>query len=259
MLFYSKKNNGAVRLRGAADKNSVAFEPYYMDGDKEVKVQGHIAMREDGKIVDKVYYGDIDKSGIDSTIEEMCRKLTKRCLLAFLVISVINIICIFWDTGYNNYIYWGSAALCSLMLLSEAIVLNRERIKKNYDIRSFLKYLSAMNSVRNAYYKLGRVPSIQEARAASACSSESKYLNNTYFFSFICFVILYNVIFNVWLMALTLVVLILMFNLERKKKIYFWQVLIYSKPYTYHYKVAIKALEKALSRVDVKTITDYEE
>ena len=37
MLLYPKKDR-AVRLRGAADKNSVAFEPYYMDGDKEVKV-----------------------------------------------------------------------------------------------------------------------------------------------------------------------------------------------------------------------------
>lgn len=259
MLFYPKKNNGAVRLRGAADKNSVAFEPYYMDGDKEVKVQGHIAMREDGKIVDKVYYGDIGWSGIDYTIENMSRIFMKRFLLVFLVIIAVNIVLVFVDTGYNDIIYWVSAGLCSLMLFNEAIVLNRERVKKNYDIWSFLKYLSAMNSVRNAYYKLGRVPSIQEARAASALSSESKYLNNTFFFSFVCFVILYNVIPNVWLMALTLVVLILMLYLERKKKIYFWQILIYSEPYTYHYKVAIKALEKALARVDVMRVIDAEE
>ena len=183
----------------------------------------------------------------------------KRFLLAFLVIIAVNIVLVFVDTGYNDIIYWVSAGLCSLMLFNEAIVLNRERFKKNYDICSFLKYLSAMNSVRNAYYKLGRVPSVQEARAASALSSESKYLNNTFFFSFVCFVILYNVIPNVWLMVLTLVVLILMLYLERKKMIYFWQILIYSKPYTYHYKVAIKALEKALERVNVMKVIDVEE
>ena len=258
MQLYPKKDR-AIRLRGVADKNSVAFEPYYMDKGKEVKVQGHIAMREDGKIVDKVYYGNIEWSGIDYTIEKMSRKFMKRFLLAFLLIIAVNIVLVFVDTGYNDIIYWVSAGLCSLMLFNEAIVLNRERFKKNNDICSFLKYLSAMNSVRNAYYKLGRVPSIKEARAASALSSESKYLNNTFFFSFACFVILYNVIPNVWLMILTLGVLILMLNLERKKKIYFWQILIYSEPYTYHYKVAIKALEKALEKVNVIKVIDAED
>ena len=258
MSFYSKKN-GAVRLRGAAEKNGVAFEPYYMDGRKEIKVQGHVALDESGKIIDKVFYGDIGWSVIDYKIEKMSRKFIKKMLLVFLVLILAHIVCAFAYTKACDYIYWGAAGCCVLMLFNEAIVLNYARMKKDPEIWQFLKYLAAMNSVRNAYYKLGRVPSIREARAASTCSSQSKYLNNTFFFSFLSLVILYQVIPNLLLIGVFGALMIIFFMLELKKKIYIWQVLIYSEPYTYHYKVAIRALEKALAKVKVERVIDVEE
>jgi hypothetical protein len=67
------------------------------------------------------------------------------------------------------------------------------------------------------------------------------------------------VIPNLLLIGVFGALMVLFFILEQKKKIYIWLVLIYSEPYTYHYKVAIRALEKALAKVKVERVIDVEE
>lgn len=257
-MLFCKKKNGAIRLRGVAEKNGIAYEAYCVEDGKEVRFQGHMACYDENKITDKVYYGDIRWAGIDYTIEAMNRKFVKKGMIMMLILIGLAFVAAFTSSSFGTIIYKITAVLCGIMLFSEAIVLNRERVKGNSEIKSFLKYLSAMNSVRNAYYKHGRVPSIREAKACRACSAESKYLNNTFFISYLLLLVVYNVIPNVWLTCGALVLLIISFIIERKGKVIIWQRLIYSKPYTYHYKVAIRALEKAIERVNVCQVIDAE-
>lgn len=257
-MQFHKKKAGEIRLEGRADSNGVAFAARVHDGDKVNRYQGHIAYMEDGKLVDKTFYGDINHAGIDYKISRMLTRFHKFMFWIVLVLLGINIVFAFFPGILKEVLYWTTVVVCSVMLFGEAVVINYARLKKDWEVTQFLKYLAAMNSTRNAYYKLGRVPSLKEARRYSAFSSESKYLNNTYLFTFICYIVLLNVIPDWKLMILFAGLAILFRYIEKKHKIYFWQWFIYSRPDNVHYCSALTAMTESIEKTKVMVI-DAEE
>lgn len=248
MLLFHKKMAVKTRLKGRADSNSVAFEASVQDGEKISQYQAHIAYTEDEKMVDKPFYGDINHAGIDFKIEKMLHRFSNYMFKITLAFLLVIIGLTFIPGEFEDLLYWLLVFLCGMVLLGEAIVINYARFKKDAEITQFLKYLAAMNSARNAYYKLGRVPSMKEVRRYSAFSSESKYLNKTNFFTYIFYVMLLNVIPDWKMMAISGALFLIFMVLEKKHMIYFWQRLIYSKPDNVHYYTALTALTECIEK-----------
>lgn len=254
-----------IRLKGRAEEDGIAFlfckdnvmypgrlakvgengivkkEPFY--GDAE-----HANV--DFLIRNEAFFGNINHAKIDYKIEALNTKVMKVLVSAFINLMLLSIVTVFVLKPLHSFWYVMLVIAGVVLLLNEVVTFTIFRLKKDEEIESYLKFLAAMNSTRNAYYKLKRVPTLTEAMKYSPVSSESRYLHTTYLLSAACYVTLMQVIPNLGLMLLFTILLIIAVACEKKRKVYFWQYAIYSKPEQIHYGVAISALEGAIQEMD---------
>ena len=258
-------NPGEIRLKGRPEEDGIAF---LLCNGSHLYQGRQVTLNANGRVENTPFYGDmenaniefiieneaffgnIDHARIDYKIERMNEKVTKILVSVFFTLIALSIATVFLLKLLHTFMYVMLVITGVVLLLNEVVTFTIFRLKKDEEIESYLKFLAAMNSTRNAYYKLNRVPTLTEAMQYSPISSESRYLNKTYLLTAACYVILMDVIPNLWLMLLFLVLLVTAYICENKRKVYFWQYAIYSKPEQIHYGVAISALQGAVQEME---------
>ena len=246
-----------IRLNGFAESNGVGFLPSKKEGILIVQTPGFFASP-DGRNHLKTKYinPDIrDKNSEDKDVLKTEQKLKKYTKVFAIIIAVLALACMvlsFVSVKWEDSNLWTDLfatamfVLLAMICLAKPCVIAILKFFGNKEIRSFSKFLAAKNSIENAYYDLGKVPTIEEAKQYSTRSLKCPYTRYGHF-ALICLFI--GIIRNLdgifyWIVAVAAIALV--WVLEEKNHLTFWQKPILSNPDTKHYQVAIKALEESL-------------
>jgi len=147
---------------------------------------------------------------------------------------------------------------CTAMLLREVIAV---LVLRNSDdtaaINPLFRRVLAANAVRNAFYKKGTVPTVEDAQAESHFSPECTLLNKNYLFTVLAIMKALNAV-GLGIIVWGIVAFVL-YKLERKGMFSFWQVCMYSKPERKDYEMAICSLTAALNATPVIDEVESEE
>lgn len=256
------KHPEGVRLEAIVEKDGIGFIPSKSAGPATISFNGRFATveEESGEIKCKNINTDPEYDGEEPCMKrEMDEKIKKRgfrVLLVSAVLIIASLIMMFVSITLPNAEIWINVfasmlyLLLFVLILPKAIAILLGRIFRNKDIISFSKYLGAKNAVENAYYDLGRVPSLEEVQEYSTYSSEDKYTRSSYiallWLIFSCVRFLNGWVY--WLV--TIAAILVLCWLEWKDKLAFFQAMVVSKPNEIHYKVAIAAMEDAADTLD---------
>lgn len=250
------KHPEGVRLEAIVEKDGIGFIPTKIAGPASISFNGCFATveEESGNIKCKNINTDPEDEGNEDCMkmkmDEKIKKRGFRVLLISAIIIVASLVMMFVSTMWSDVETWINvfASIVYLMMfvliLPKAFAILIGKIFRNKEILSFSKYLGAKNAVENAYFDLGRAPSMEEVKEYSLYSSEDKYTKSSYIA--VLWIIMSCVRFldgwAYWL--LTILAILLLCLLEWKNKLAFIQAMVVSKPDEIHYKVAIAAMEE---------------
>lgn len=256
------KTPEGVRLEAIVEKDGIGFIPAKSAGPATISFNGRFATveEESGEIKFKNINSDHEEDGEELCMKpEMDGKIKKRgfrVLLVSAVLIIAALVMMFVSITLPNAEIWINVfasvlyLLLFVLILPKAIAILLGRIFRNKDMINFSKYLGAKNAVENAYYDLGRAPTMEEIKEYSIYSSEDKYTRSSYIallwliFSCVRFL-------NGWAYWLvTIAAILILCWLEWKDKLVFFQAMVVSKPKEIHYKVAIAAMEDAADTLD---------
>lgn len=256
------KTPEGVRLEAIVEKDGIGFIPAKSAGPATISFNGRFATveEESGEIKFKNINSDPEEDGEELCMKpEMDGKIKKRgfrVLLVSAVLIIAALVMMFVSITLPNAEIWINVfasvlyLLLFVLILPKAIAILLGRIFRNKDMINFSKYLGAKNAVENAYYDLGRAPTMEEIKEYSIYSSEDKYTRSSYIallwliFSCVRFL-------NGWAYWLvTIAAILVLCWLEWKDKLVFFQAMVVSKPEEIHYKVAIAAMEEAADTLD---------
>lgn len=256
------KHPEGMRLEAIVEKDGIGFIPLKSAGSATLGFDGRFATveEESGEIKFKnVNFNPEDEGEELGMKPEMDEKIKKRGFQVLLVSAALIIAAMammfvsiklpnaeIWINVFASVLYLPLLAL----ILPKAITILLGRIFGNKDMISFSKYLGAKNAVENAYYDLGRVPTMEEIKEYSLYSSEDKYTKKSYlallWFIFSCVRFLNG--WGYWL--ITIAAILVLCWLDWNDKLAFVQAFVVSKPEEIHYKVAIAAMEDAADILD---------
>lgn len=256
------KTPEGVRLESIVEKDGIGFIPGKSAGPATLRFGGRFATveEESGEIKFKNISLDPEDDEEELCMKpEMDKKIKKRgfrVLLVSAILIIAAIVMMFVSITLTNAEVWINVfasvlyPMLFILILPKAIAILLGRIFRSKDMISFSKYLGAKNAVENAYYDLGRAPTMEEIKEYSIYSSEDKYTRSSYIallwliFSCVRFL-------NGWAYWLvTIAAILILCWLEWKDKLVFFQAMVVSKPEEIHYKVAIAAMEEAADTLD---------
>lgn len=260
------KHPKGVRLEAIVEKDGIGFIPTKIAGPAAVSFNGCFStIGEDGKVTCKRLDLESDDEGNEASAKrEMDKKIKKYGLWVLSISGILiitSLIMMIVSFNWANVKLWVNVFASIVFLMMFVLVLPKAfavligRIFRKKDMISFSKYLGAKNAVENAFFDLGRVPTMEEVKEYSIYSSEDKYTQSSYI-AFIWLIMSFVRLFDGWAFVLGVIASVLVLCLlEWKNKLAFVQALVVSEPDENHYKVAIAALEdvsEVLEHVEIR-------
>ena len=256
-----------IRLEGIVEDDGVGFIPVKIVGPASVCFTGCLATteKESNEIKRKPVNTTLrSKNTEDCYKRKMDEKIKKRGITVILfsalgIIASLIMMCVCVKLPNQEILINLFATIVYFMMivliLHKAFAIWLGKIFRNKEYMNFSKFLGAKNAAENAFYDLGRVPTMEEIKEYSLYSAEDKYTKNSYIATL--WLVLSCVRFlDGWAFwVVTICTILLLCWLEAKEKLAFIQALVVSKPEEKHYEVAIAALEEAadiLEHVEVR-------
>lgn len=242
------KGKGDIRINGYSGVNCITLNSIKVTETFAFRtsVSGRATVDENENIIsEKVDFTDVKTEMYDS-IKNRTEKTKVILMITSLVCMFLSLPVAFLGRYFSEiamslfFLLWG----CSL--IPDAVVMLFLRIRGDSDAISLSKFHSAEHAVINAYYDLGRVPTIEEIRNYSNfsyyCGSLEKLKKASYIFGFA----IARLLPGLWYLLGLIIIEIVIFILNKNGKIYFMEFLVTSEPTEREYKVAIAALEKCI-------------
>ena len=255
------KHPRGVRLDAIVEKDGIGFIPAKSAGPATVSFNGCFAtVEESGNVTCKRLGPESEEDGNEICMKkEMDKKIKKHGFVVLIVSAIIimaSLVMMFVSFKWPNVELWLNifASIVYLMMfvlvLPKAFAILIGKIFRNKEILSFSKYLGAKNAVENAYFDLGRTPTMEEVKEYSLYSSEDKYTQSSYI-AFIWLIMSCIRFLDGWAFVLaTICAVLILCLLEWKNKLAFVQAMVVSEPDEIHYKVALAAMEDAADTLD---------
>ena len=216
----------------------------YVDKDGNVKCSYHMP-----DYLEKVQeeYNKIDKKNVI--------RLRKFFMISYLTLYILSIIVMFFAQNFANllmaisFFIWGFSNSTSMIYSFIMRSLKVERFVQTH------RFHSAEHAVVNAYYDLGRVPTLEEIKNYSNfaynCGAEMEVKK-----MLPMLIMGFSRLFpnDVWIFVF-IGMLIIVF-LFMKKYLYYTEIITLKEPTDLEYKVAIKTLEFALKTDNVRTVIE---
>lgn len=272
------KHPEGVRLEGVVEKDGIGFIPTKIAGPASISFNGCFATveEESGEVKCKNFNEDPNEENEELRIKrEMDEKIKKRGFRVLLVAAigiVAALAMMFVSIALPNTEFLVNVFATILYLLMPLLVLPKAfailfgRIFRNKEMVNFSKFLGAKNAVENAFYDLGRAPTMEEVKRYSLYSAEDKYTKSAYIAA-LWLIISCTRFLNGWCYWIaTICAILILCWLDWNNKLAFFQALVVSKPEEKHYKVAIAAIEDVADTLDhvevhyheVKFVPDFE-
>ena len=244
---------GNIRLVGHAEKDGIAFQATRLVGPMGITPDGTLASANESGNILCTPWSVMQNPFI---IQEKIKKLSKVVLLVAGILAILFLSSYFalitlTEASYN-ILFIIAYIMMSFVYLPKAVGIFVARIFGNKEMQAFSKFLAAKNAVENAFYDLGRIPSIEEAQTYSTFSYYSDYVPKINALSaslWVCLAFV-RILPNSWCFLGLLIVVSVFLVFAKKLNFFFWQYLIVSKPEEIHYETALAALEGSLTSLD---------
>ncbi|MBR3614927.1 MAG: hypothetical protein IKL55_07105 [Clostridia bacterium] len=256
--IVQQKRNGSVRLEKVTDCDAVIF--------RATKVVDHIGFKFDCD----GYIATIGENGTincEENTREYCKidklletRVTKLDFIVHLItITLAFIYLLLADgsvvKGVFHLLFEFSFALC---LIPKAVAIWVYRLMGDKEFKSYSQFLEASNSAQNAFYALGRVPTVEEAKCYSPYEIQNKYLPKLHWPTTILALGFVNNVYGWNFLIVCLLIFVTTYILNKKNLLYFWQRILVAKPDDVHYEAAIAAISNAVKwteKVEIKCTT----
>ena len=257
-----------LRLEGIAESEGVGYLPIREFGPMSIQTTGFFASINEDESINCNPFNDtgdeddvqIKKGDMANKIKEQSKRVMKVALVAILACIALLIVTV--SSPYYQILcnIWISIAYLMLiaMVLPKATAVFLGRITKKKEVVNFSKYLAAKNAVQNAYYDLGKAPSLEEAKGYSLHSADCPYTKNGYLAFLVLVITIVRFLSGVWYWLIAILAIGVMCLMESKNLLTGWQWLVVSKPDEEHYKVAIRAMEETAEIIDSIQISYHE-
>lgn len=245
---------GEIRLDGWAESDGVVFKAIKSSTNPFRIALQHTFARSDDS-------GDIITESsmfMLPSIPRIDAKLSKIAKTTFIILTILSAVLFIASIAFIatslpeglmfHFLYSMFFVTTALLSQSMGVGVAFAKLLGNQDIISFSKFFSARNAVTSAYYGLGRVPTLEEAKEYSYYSPANEYTKFNYIATFFIAISFIRLIPNLIVYVLVaILVSVIIFTLDKKNKLLFWQNLIVEKPDDIHYETAISALNEAIN------------
>lgn len=252
------KQDESVVLEKVTDFDAVFFRAIKVVNDVRFKfdIRGFIAtISDDGRV--SCEENNRKNCKIDEKVEKCVFKVEMIEYTITIILAVIYLM-MEDDSVLKSIFHLLFEFAFALSLIPKAVTIFVYRLLGDKEMKSFSQILYAANSAQNAFYALGRVPTVEEAKKYSPYDVQNKYLPKLYWPTTVLALGFVNGVYGWNFLIICVLILITAVFLNRNNLLRFWQVLLISKADDIHYEAAIAAISEAVKwteTVEVKYTT----
>lgn len=253
------KQNGEISFSGESGINSICFKAYITKGPVSISKDAVIArIDEKGEITcsNKDSYENERKTFIN-VMEAMKSKYKKMFFNISIACFIMSIVLGFFSIIAMNIMMSVYFLFWACYLVPDLSGLFFEKLRKNEDSLSLLRFHSAEHAAINAYYDLGRVPTLEEIRGYSNFSYSCGSLSQIIKFVPFLLVAITRLLPSFWFVISTIIIFTMIFWFP-ESKLYFMEFLVTAEPTDREYKVAIAGIEQAVNEIKDIEISEVE-